>query len=86
MTNSRTAANDLRAKIHELFAQVMSNLDPQLDKLMGSGCGIVDDHERREGYAAAKMFLAAFLKDEAERFSPGSYAEKSIMNNYSKFL
>jgi len=43
-----THEEDFKSKVHELFAQVAEHLDPQLDKLIRSGCGIVDDHEAND--------------------------------------
>ncbi len=90
-TDSRASADDLRAKVHELFAKTVGNLDPQLDKLIKSGCGIVADHDELGGYAAAKLFLKAFLCDEAEQWSiPNHCTDKiryhRIANNYWRFL
>ena len=89
MTDSRATADDLRDKIHELFAKTMGNLDPNLDKLIKSGCGIVEDHEKLGGYATAKLFLVAFLKNEAEQYAPPYHAKvryQKIANNYWRLL
>ncbi len=89
MTDSRATADDLRAKVHELFAKHMSDLDPNLDKLIKSGCGIVEDHEKLGGYATAKLFLIAFLKNEADKYSPLTHSKilyQKIANNYWRFL
>lgn len=88
-TNSRATADDLREKVHELFAKTMGNLDRQLDKIIKSDCGIVKDHDELGGYAVAKLFLMAFLREEADRQSIQIYSNpryEEINNNYWRFL
>lgn len=80
---------DFKAKVHELFQQVVNRLDPQLDKLIESGCGIVDDHCSNGGaYRVAKAFLSAFLQNEKDRCTPSLIDKKfeELQDNYEKFL
>jgi hypothetical protein len=55
----------LKSRIHELFHQVSDRLDPQLDKLIHSGCRVINDPAMHN--ELAKAFINAFLKDELNR-------------------
>lgn len=79
---------DLKAKVHELFAKVAERLDPQLEKLIQSGCGIVDDHAKHGDYLVAKAFLCAFLQEEQDRYTPSLINKifDELLNNHEKFI
>jgi len=84
-----TYEEDLKAKVHELFQQVADNLEPQLDKLIRSGCGVVDDHARcNGGYLAANAFIVAFLQNEKDRIEPARIIDRfdELLKNYEKFI
>lgn len=79
---------DLKAKVHELFQKAADRLDSDLNRLISSGCGIVDDHAKHGDYLVAKAFLCAFLQDEQDRYTP-SLINKTfddLLNNYEKFI
>jgi len=57
----------LKSRVHELFQQVSDRLDPQLDKLIHSGCRIINEPAMHD--ELAKAFINAFLKDEVNRFN-----------------
>lgn len=57
----------LKSRVHELFQQVSDRLDPQLDKLIHSGCRVINDHSMHN--ELSKAFINAFLKDELNRFN-----------------
>lgn len=84
-----TNEEDFKAKVHELFQQVADNLEPQIDKLIRSGSGVVDDHAKcNGGYLAAKAFLCAFLQNEKYRIEPSRIIDRfdELLNNYEKFI
>ncbi len=81
------AQADLRKKIHELFDGVHRRLDQRIDVLIASGCGIVDDHEKRgmNSYLVPKAFFLAFLKEESFNIRLLSDEGKELQSNYEKF-
>lgn len=88
MIENRIAAQaDLRKKIHELFDSVHHRLDQRIDALIASGCGIVDDHEKRsmDSYLVPKAFISAFLKEESLNLRPLSHEGRELQSNYEKF-
>ena len=80
---------DFKAKVRELFEQVADRLEPQLDKMIQSGCGIVDDHVANGSeYLVAKAFLCAFLENEKDRYTPSRINKTfdELLDNYEKFI
>jgi hypothetical protein len=80
---------DLQTKVNELFAQISEQLEPQLQHLQRSGCGIDDDDKLHGEYLVARAFLCAFMDDQVYRMENRMLAKPEfhkLFENYSKFL
>lgn len=81
--------HDLPSKVHELFDLITKDIDKNLDKLIKSGCGILDDDDQYGNYLVAKAFVAAFMDDQIYRLENSLRNRPEfheLMENYSKFL
>ena len=75
---------DLIDKIKMIVNEAVDGLEPEMDRLIRSGCGILEDHDP-DSYLVPKAFVANYLKDFAGRIKPTSERGKELMENFSHF-
>lgn len=63
--NEMSHEDALKSRVHELFHQVSDRLDPQIDKVINSGCRMINDPAMHD--ELAKAIIIAFLQDEVNR-------------------
>lgn len=78
---------DLEAKMEEFYTDFKPFLKQRLEKLYGSGVGVVDDHkEANLNWITPRMVFAAIAQEYSDQVQWKDKKSDKLVKNYRRFL